>query len=171
MTPSPMNIPGSNQSSAMNSLISSCVSTPRSSFYGGDISNIVIDNKTNSIILETDSENGSVLSTQLCVFVLFLFLILTQRQGDSIFLFSSNIVQLSSNVTFCAFSFSALMLFQSTVYQFLQFAPLWRYVQVTQREYVVLHGSILTFMYIFTVIHSCYRIPALDDAAASNFGS
>ncbi|XP_015709584.1 trafficking kinesin-binding protein 1 isoform X2 [Coturnix japonica] len=59
MTPSPMNIPGSNQSSAMNSLISSCVSTPRSSFYGGDISNIVIDNKTNSIILETDSENGN----------------------------------------------------------------------------------------------------------------
>uniref|UniRef100_A0A8V0YPB3 Trafficking kinesin protein 1 n=1 Tax=Gallus gallus TaxID=9031 RepID=A0A8V0YPB3_CHICK len=59
MTPSPMNIPGSNQSSAMNSLISSCISTPRSSFYGGDISNIVIDNKTNSIILETDSENGN----------------------------------------------------------------------------------------------------------------
>lgn len=61
MTPSPMNIPGSNQSSAMNSLISSCVSTPRSSFYGGDISNIMIDNKTNSIILETESsDNGSV---------------------------------------------------------------------------------------------------------------
>ncbi|XP_065608829.1 trafficking kinesin-binding protein 1 isoform X3 [Cyrtonyx montezumae] len=59
MIPSPMNIPGSNQSSAMNSLISSCVSTPRSSFYGGDISNIVIDNKTNSIILKTDSENGN----------------------------------------------------------------------------------------------------------------
>uniref|UniRef100_A0A8B9DTX9 Trafficking kinesin protein 1 n=1 Tax=Anser cygnoides TaxID=8845 RepID=A0A8B9DTX9_ANSCY len=60
MTPSPMNIPGSNQSSAMNSLMSSCVSTPRSSFYGGDISNIMIDNKTNSIILETESsENGN----------------------------------------------------------------------------------------------------------------
>ncbi|XP_030300052.1 trafficking kinesin-binding protein 1 isoform X1 [Calypte anna] len=60
MTPSPMNIPGSNQSSAMNSVISSCVSTPRSSFYGGDISNIVIDNKTNSIILETESsDNGN----------------------------------------------------------------------------------------------------------------
>ncbi|NXU02993.1 TRAK1 protein, partial [Buphagus erythrorhynchus] len=59
MTPSPMNIPGSNQSSAMNSVISSCVSTPRSSFYGGDISNIMIDNKTNSIILETESsDNG-----------------------------------------------------------------------------------------------------------------
>ncbi|XP_066177382.1 trafficking kinesin-binding protein 1 isoform X1 [Sylvia atricapilla] len=60
MTPSPMNIPGSNQSSAMNSVISSCVSTPRSSFYGGDISNIMIDNKTNSIILETEaSDNGN----------------------------------------------------------------------------------------------------------------
>ncbi|XP_020385299.1 trafficking kinesin-binding protein 1 isoform X5 [Rhincodon typus] len=53
--PSPMNIPGSNQSSAMNSAFSSCVSTPRSSFYGGDITSIVIDNKTNSIILETES--------------------------------------------------------------------------------------------------------------------
>ncbi|XP_054847823.1 trafficking kinesin-binding protein 1 isoform X1 [Eublepharis macularius] len=59
LTPSPMNIPGSNQSSAMNSVISSCVSTPRSSFYGGDISNIVIDNKTNSIILETESDSGN----------------------------------------------------------------------------------------------------------------
>ncbi|KFZ50046.1 Trafficking kinesin-binding protein 1, partial [Antrostomus carolinensis] len=60
MTPSPMNIPGSNQSSAMNSVMSSCVSTPRSSFYGGDISNIMIDNKTNSIILETESsDNGN----------------------------------------------------------------------------------------------------------------
>ncbi|XP_078055782.1 trafficking kinesin-binding protein 1 isoform X5 [Mustelus asterias] len=53
--PSPMNIPGSNQSSAMNSAFSSCISTPRSSFYGSDITNIVIDNKTNSIILETES--------------------------------------------------------------------------------------------------------------------
>ncbi|KAM5156910.1 trafficking kinesin-binding protein 1 isoform 2-T3 [Mantella aurantiaca] len=59
LAPSPMNIPGSNQSSAMNSLISSCVSTPRSSLYGGDISNIVIDNKTNSIILETDTTDNS----------------------------------------------------------------------------------------------------------------
>ncbi|XP_050793876.1 trafficking kinesin-binding protein 1 isoform X4 [Gopherus flavomarginatus] len=57
LTPSPMNIPGSNQSSAMNSVISSCTSTPRSSFYGGDISNNVIDNKTNSIILETESSD------------------------------------------------------------------------------------------------------------------
>nr|XP_014351712.1 PREDICTED: trafficking kinesin-binding protein 1 isoform X5 [Latimeria chalumnae] len=54
--PSPMNIPGSNQSSAL----SSYVSTPRSSFYGGDLANIVIDNKTNSIILEAESpDSGS----------------------------------------------------------------------------------------------------------------
>lgn len=37
------------------------MSTPRSSLYGGDISSIVIDNKTNSIILETESDLGSVL--------------------------------------------------------------------------------------------------------------
>uniref|UniRef100_A0A8C9PBF5 Trafficking kinesin protein 1 n=1 Tax=Spermophilus dauricus TaxID=99837 RepID=A0A8C9PBF5_SPEDA len=55
LTPSPMNIPGSNQSSAMNSLLSSCVSTPRSSFYGSDVGNVVLDNKTNSIILETEA--------------------------------------------------------------------------------------------------------------------
>lgn len=57
LTPSPMNIPGSNQSSAMNSLLSSCVSTPRSSFYGSDVSNVVLDNKTNSIILEAEAAN------------------------------------------------------------------------------------------------------------------
>ncbi|GAB1294831.1 Trafficking kinesin-binding protein 1 [Apodemus speciosus] len=55
LTPSPMNIPGSNQSSAMNSLLSSCVSTPRSSFYGSDVSNVVLDNKTNTILLETEA--------------------------------------------------------------------------------------------------------------------
>ncbi|XP_037703831.1 trafficking kinesin-binding protein 1 isoform X6 [Choloepus didactylus] len=55
LTPSSMNIPGSNQSSAMNSLLSSCISTPRSSFYGSDVSNVVLDNKTNSLILETES--------------------------------------------------------------------------------------------------------------------
>ncbi|KAM4802755.1 LOW QUALITY PROTEIN: trafficking kinesin-binding protein 1-like [Urocitellus parryii] len=55
LTPSPMNIPSSNQSSAMNSLLSSCVSTPRSSFYGSDVGNVVLDNKTNSIILETEA--------------------------------------------------------------------------------------------------------------------
>lgn len=57
LTPSPMNIPGSNQSSAMNSLLSSCVSTPRSSFYGSDVSNIILDNKTSSIILEAEAED------------------------------------------------------------------------------------------------------------------
>lgn len=55
LTPSPMNIPGSNQSSAINSLLSSCVSTPRSSFYGSDVGSITLDNKTNSIILETEA--------------------------------------------------------------------------------------------------------------------
>ncbi|XP_041101043.1 trafficking kinesin-binding protein 1-like isoform X6 [Polyodon spathula] len=59
LAPSPMNIPGSNQSSSLNSALSSCMSTPHSSFYGGDISNIVIDNRTNSIILETESPDGS----------------------------------------------------------------------------------------------------------------
>ncbi|XP_075412117.1 trafficking kinesin-binding protein 1 isoform X2 [Tenrec ecaudatus] len=57
LTPSPMNIPGSNQSSAMNSLLSSCVSTPRSSIYGSDVGNVVLDNKTNSIILESESSD------------------------------------------------------------------------------------------------------------------
>ncbi|KAM5233813.1 trafficking kinesin-binding protein 1 isoform 8-T11 [Hipposideros larvatus] len=57
LTPSPMNIPGSNQSSAMNSLLSSCVSTPRSSFYGSDVGNVILDNKTNSIILEAESDS------------------------------------------------------------------------------------------------------------------
>ncbi|XP_059801710.1 trafficking kinesin-binding protein 1 isoform X1 [Hypanus sabinus] len=55
--PSPLNIPGSNQSSGMNSAFSSCISTPRSSYYGSDVSNIIIDNKTNSIILETESSD------------------------------------------------------------------------------------------------------------------
>ncbi|XP_023440364.2 trafficking kinesin-binding protein 1 isoform X2 [Dasypus novemcinctus] len=50
LAPSPMNIPGSNQSSAVPSLLSSCVSTPRSSLYG----DVVLDNKTNSLILETE---------------------------------------------------------------------------------------------------------------------
>nr|XP_023416028.1 trafficking kinesin-binding protein 1 isoform X7 [Cavia porcellus] len=60
LTPSPMNIPGSNQSSAMNSLLSSCVSTPRSSFYGSDVGNIVLDNKTNTIILESEAADLEV---------------------------------------------------------------------------------------------------------------
>ncbi|KAJ8290788.1 hypothetical protein GJAV_G00017570 [Gymnothorax javanicus] len=58
--PSPMNIPGSNQSSSLNSARTSCRSTPRSSMYGGDITNVIIDNRANSIILETESSEGSV---------------------------------------------------------------------------------------------------------------
>ncbi|XP_035280012.1 trafficking kinesin-binding protein 1 isoform X2 [Anguilla anguilla] len=55
--PSPMNIPGSNQSSLLNSARSSCISTPRSSMYGSDVVN---DNRANSIILENESPEGSV---------------------------------------------------------------------------------------------------------------
>ncbi|KAL2083887.1 hypothetical protein ACEWY4_019405 [Coilia grayii] len=47
MGPSPMNIPGSNQTSSINSRRSSCVSTPRSSIYGG-----LVDNRTSTMILE-----------------------------------------------------------------------------------------------------------------------
>uniref|UniRef100_A0A671MDX1 Trafficking kinesin-binding protein 1-like n=1 Tax=Sinocyclocheilus anshuiensis TaxID=1608454 RepID=A0A671MDX1_9TELE len=45
MGPSPMNIPGSNQTSCTNSRHSSCLSTPRSSMYGGD--GVEMDNRTN----------------------------------------------------------------------------------------------------------------------------
>uniref|UniRef100_A0A8C9QU14 Trafficking kinesin protein 1 n=1 Tax=Scleropages formosus TaxID=113540 RepID=A0A8C9QU14_SCLFO len=58
--PSPMNIPGSNQSSSFNSVRSSCTSTPRSSLYAGDVSSIVLDNRTGSIILETESPEGGL---------------------------------------------------------------------------------------------------------------
>ncbi|XP_061090024.1 trafficking kinesin-binding protein 1 isoform X1 [Conger conger] len=58
--PSPMNIPGSNQSSLLNSARSSCLSTPRSSMYGSDFNNVVIDNRANSIIQENESPDGSV---------------------------------------------------------------------------------------------------------------
>ncbi|XP_077063881.1 trafficking kinesin-binding protein 1 isoform X2 [Siphateles boraxobius] len=58
MGPSPMNIPGSNQTSCINSRRSSCLSTPRSSMYGGD--GFEIDNRTNSMLLETHSpQDGS----------------------------------------------------------------------------------------------------------------
>ncbi|KAG1940125.1 trafficking kinesin-binding protein 1 isoform X4 [Pimephales promelas] len=58
MGPSPMNIPGSNQTSSMNSRRSSCLSTPRSSMYGGD--GVEMDNRTNSMLLETHSpQDGS----------------------------------------------------------------------------------------------------------------
>uniref|UniRef100_A0A8C1SZJ8 Trafficking protein, kinesin binding 1a n=1 Tax=Cyprinus carpio TaxID=7962 RepID=A0A8C1SZJ8_CYPCA len=45
MGPSPLNIPGSNQTSCTNSRRSSCLSTPRSSMYGGD--GVEMDNRTN----------------------------------------------------------------------------------------------------------------------------
>ncbi|KAL6488641.1 hypothetical protein MHYP_G00023820 [Metynnis hypsauchen] len=57
MGPSPMNIPGSNQTSCMNSRRSSCLSTPRSSVYGGEGS--VMDNRTNSLMLEGQSPQDS----------------------------------------------------------------------------------------------------------------
>uniref|UniRef100_A0A671LLJ3 Trafficking kinesin-binding protein 1-like n=1 Tax=Sinocyclocheilus anshuiensis TaxID=1608454 RepID=A0A671LLJ3_9TELE len=58
MGPSPMNIPGSNQTSCVNSRRSSCLSTPRSSMYGGD--GVEMDNRTNSMLMETQSnQDGS----------------------------------------------------------------------------------------------------------------
>ncbi|XDV39823.1 hypothetical protein PO909_009009 [Leuciscus waleckii] len=58
MGPSPMNIPGSNMTSCINSRRSSCLSTPRSSMYGGD--GVEMDNRTNSMLLETHSpQDGS----------------------------------------------------------------------------------------------------------------
>ncbi|KAK7147814.1 hypothetical protein R3I94_010366 [Phoxinus phoxinus] len=58
MGPSPMNIPGSNQTSCINSRRSSCLSTPRSSMYGGD--GVEMDNRTSSMLLEThSSQDGS----------------------------------------------------------------------------------------------------------------
>ncbi|KAI1901885.1 hypothetical protein AGOR_G00039040 [Albula goreensis] len=53
--PSTMNIPGSNQSSSLNLTLSSCSSTPQSNRHVGDFSNIAIDNRSSSIILETDN--------------------------------------------------------------------------------------------------------------------
>ncbi|XP_045553924.1 trafficking kinesin-binding protein 1 isoform X4 [Salmo salar] len=58
LAPSPMNIPGSNRSSCLNSGRSSCLSTPRSSLYGGDMGSILIDNHTNSFILETPDQSA-----------------------------------------------------------------------------------------------------------------
>ncbi|XP_051999291.1 trafficking kinesin-binding protein 1 isoform X2 [Xyrauchen texanus] len=58
MGPSPINIPGSNQTSSLNSRRSSCLSTPRSSMYGGD--GVEMDNRTNSILMDTESlQDGS----------------------------------------------------------------------------------------------------------------
>ncbi|XP_062847516.1 trafficking kinesin-binding protein 1 isoform X2 [Trichomycterus rosablanca] len=56
--PSPLNIPGSNQTSGLNSRRSSCLSTPRSSVYMGEGG--VLDNRTSSMILESQSpQEGS----------------------------------------------------------------------------------------------------------------
>ncbi|TRY56880.1 hypothetical protein DNTS_028946 [Danionella cerebrum] len=57
--PSPMNIPGSNQTSNLTSRRSSCLSTSRSSMYGGDTGEFM-DNRTSSLLLETNSlQDGS----------------------------------------------------------------------------------------------------------------
>lgn len=60
LTPTNSNIPGSNQSlSARTSPQSSGLSTPHSSMYGGDSSGdgigIALDNRTQSILMETAS--------------------------------------------------------------------------------------------------------------------
>ncbi|TKS88941.1 Trafficking kinesin-binding protein 1 [Collichthys lucidus] len=62
LTPTNANIPGSNQSlSARTSPQSSGLSTPHSSMYGGDISgdSIALDNRTQSILMETASNQDS----------------------------------------------------------------------------------------------------------------
>ncbi|XP_023284334.1 trafficking kinesin-binding protein 1-like isoform X1 [Seriola lalandi dorsalis] len=62
LTPTSANIPGSNQSlSARTSPQSSGLSTPRSSMYGGDISGdgVALDNRTQSILMETASNQDS----------------------------------------------------------------------------------------------------------------
>ncbi|XP_028285418.1 trafficking kinesin-binding protein 1 isoform X3 [Parambassis ranga] len=62
LTPTSANIPGSNQSlSARTSPQSSGLSTPQSSMYGGDLSgdNIALDNRTQSILMETASNQES----------------------------------------------------------------------------------------------------------------
>ncbi|XP_026156486.1 trafficking kinesin-binding protein 1 isoform X1 [Mastacembelus armatus] len=62
LTPTSANIPGSNQSlSARTSPQSSGPSTPHSSMYGGDISgdSVALDNRTQSILMETASNQES----------------------------------------------------------------------------------------------------------------
>uniref|UniRef100_A0AAX7UUT3 Trafficking protein, kinesin binding 1 n=1 Tax=Astatotilapia calliptera TaxID=8154 RepID=A0AAX7UUT3_ASTCA len=59
LTPTNSNIPGSNQSlSARTSPQSSGLSTPHSSIFGGDLSgeSVVLDNRTQSILMETGQE-------------------------------------------------------------------------------------------------------------------
>ncbi|XP_069032211.1 trafficking kinesin-binding protein 1-like isoform X3 [Embiotoca jacksoni] len=62
LTPTSANIPGSNQSlSARTSPQSSGLTTPHSSMYGGDNSgdNVALDNRTQSILMETASNQDS----------------------------------------------------------------------------------------------------------------
>ncbi|KAM4539333.1 trafficking kinesin-binding protein 1 isoform 3-T3 [Odontesthes bonariensis] len=62
LTPTSANIPGSNQSlSARTSPQSSGLSTPHPSMYGGDISgsSVALDNRTQSILMETASNQNS----------------------------------------------------------------------------------------------------------------
>lgn len=56
LAPSPLNIPGSNQTSCLTSGRSSRVGTPRSnSIYGGEVgSGIILDNRTSSILESPD---------------------------------------------------------------------------------------------------------------------
>uniref|UniRef100_A0A7N6B315 Trafficking protein, kinesin binding 1a n=1 Tax=Anabas testudineus TaxID=64144 RepID=A0A7N6B315_ANATE len=67
LTPTSANIPGSNQSlSARTSPQSSGLSTPHSSVYGGDITgdSVALDNRTQSILLETASNQDSTESRE-----------------------------------------------------------------------------------------------------------
>lgn len=51
LAPSPLNIPGSNQTSCLTSRRSSRVGTPHSHLYGSDMgSGIILDNRTSSIL-------------------------------------------------------------------------------------------------------------------------
>lgn len=56
LAPSPLNIPGSNQTSCLTSGRSSRVGTPRSnSIYGSEVgSGIILDNRTSSILESPD---------------------------------------------------------------------------------------------------------------------
>ncbi|XP_036411308.1 trafficking kinesin-binding protein 1-like isoform X1 [Megalops cyprinoides] len=58
-TPSVANIPGSNQSfSSLSSALSSGASTPRSGRYPSNVSNVVLDNRSSSIILESPESSA-----------------------------------------------------------------------------------------------------------------
>lgn len=72
LAPSPLNIPGSNQTSCLTSGRSSRVGTPRSnSIYSGEIgSGIILDNRTSSILEGPDDGQGhTTLQLALQVFI------------------------------------------------------------------------------------------------------